>query len=218
MANVLSSTDQGWTAADLVARFGPIPLRRVLLDPEPGTATEDDLLDAVERKGRLCELVDGTLVEKAMGWYEAYLAVALARLLGDCVDANRLGIVIGADGLTRLAPGLVRIPDVAFFSWDRLPKGDLTEVHIAPQAPDLAVEILSVGNTAEEITQKIHEYFHAGVKLVWIVEPELRTVRVYRTHDSTLLDRDETLDGGNVLSGLRISLAEFFTPPERPAR
>src|SRR4051812_22962571 len=96
----------GWTAADLFDRFGPIPLRRVRFDPEPGSATEEDVLEVHRREKRLCELVDGVLVEKTAGVQESYLALLIARRIGIYLDGTGLGIVLGADGMARLAPGL----------------------------------------------------------------------------------------------------------------
>ena len=73
------------------------------------------------RENRLCELVDGTLVEKAMGFEESRLAAELIHLVKSYLDRNDLGICVGADGMMRIAPGLVRIPDVSFVAWTRLP-------------------------------------------------------------------------------------------------
>src|SRR5687768_8635138 len=101
-----------WTVADLLVRFGPIPHRRIRQDPAPGEATEQDVLDIHEREKRLYELIDGVLVEKTMGVQESFLAVFLARLLGNFVEPKKLGFVLGTDGMTRLFPGRVRIPDV----------------------------------------------------------------------------------------------------------
>lgn len=110
-----------WTAADILKRFGPIPLSRIRMDPSPGTATEADVLEILDREGRLCELVDGVLIEKTVGFDESFWAVRIARILATFVDDHGLGIVTGADGTIKLAPGLIRIPDVAYFSWARLP-------------------------------------------------------------------------------------------------
>ncbi len=109
------------TLADLRRRLGGISLERIWFHPAPGTATEKDVIEAEVRENRLCELVDGTLVEKAMGFEESRLAVRLAYLVQSYLDKNDLGICVGADGMMRIAPGLVRIPDVSFISWDRLP-------------------------------------------------------------------------------------------------
>ena len=110
------------TLADLLERFGPILAARIRYDPPPGTATEQDVITLEGRENRLFELIDGILVEKVVGFYESFLAMRLARFLMLFVEQHDLGIVAGADGMLRLAPGLVRIPDVSFVSWTRLPE------------------------------------------------------------------------------------------------
>src|SRR5947207_728351 len=122
MTTLPASPPKVRTLADLLEELGGIPPSRVLARPAPGTATEDDLL-ALDKQHGLCELVDGVLVEKAMGYRESLLAVALAALLREFVNARNLGLVTGESGMMRLFPGLVRIPDVAFASWDRFPNG-----------------------------------------------------------------------------------------------
>lgn len=118
MSDALASQAAGsWTAADLVRRFGAIPLCRVRHDPAPGTAVEEDVVTIHDREDRLYELIDRTLVEKTVGTYESYLAMMLGRILGNFIIDHNLGVVLGADGMLRLAPGLVRIPDVSFISW-----------------------------------------------------------------------------------------------------
>jgi Uma2 family endonuclease len=109
------------TLADLRRRLGGIPLERIWFHPAPGTATEKDVIAVEARENRLCELVDGTLVEKAMGFEESRLAIELSYRVKAYLDQNDLGICVGADGMMRIAPGLVRIPDLSFISWDRLP-------------------------------------------------------------------------------------------------
>ena len=208
-APVPLSTD--WTTADLVDRFGPMPLWRIRFDPPPGTATEDDAVAIWEREKRLCELVDGTLVEKTVGARESYLAIVIASLLAPFAREHRLGIVLGADGMARLAPGLVRIPDVSFVSWDRLPGRTVPRTAFLEGGPDLAVEVLSPGNTAKEMERKLDDYFQAGVRLVWYVDPEARTVEVFTARDcSTVLGAAATLDGGAVLPGFTVPVARLF--------
>src|SRR3954464_9941004 len=116
MAALTSSATTDWTVADLLDRFGPIPIRRIRQVPAPGTATERDAVEIRDRERRLFELVDGVLVEKAMGVQESYLAVLIAGLLAEFAARGDLGMVLGADGMARLAPGLVRIPDVSFIA------------------------------------------------------------------------------------------------------
>ena len=115
------ATNGGVTIADLLTRLGNVPANRVRLYPTPGTATEKDLIRVLDHEDRPCELVEGTLVEKPMGYDESEIAVTIIILMGSFVRRHKLGIVTGEAGTIRLMRGLVRIPDVAFVSWDRLP-------------------------------------------------------------------------------------------------
>lgn len=103
-----------WNVGDIFRRFGPIPIGRIRLDPPPGSATEDDIVAIRDREKRLYELVDGILVEKAMEWNESRLVADVLTSLNNFVKPRRLGIVVGADGMYRLNPGLVRVPDVSY--------------------------------------------------------------------------------------------------------
>lgn len=212
MTSVSTSTAAIDTLADLLEQLGDIAPERVRFRPAPGTATEEDVLairNSPER--RLCELVDGVLVEKAMGLRESFLAVALAAILLNFVRPRRLGIVTGADGMMRLFPGLVRIPDVAFLSWNRFPNRRVPTEPIPDIAPDLAVEVLSIGNTAREMARKRQDYFAAGVQVVWQVDPRTRIVEVFTAPDqSTVLYEAQTLEGGTVLPGFTLPLQELF--------
>ncbi len=158
------------TLDQLVERLGSVPLERIRLRPAPGTATEADLLAEDAAGRRLCELVDGVLVEKPAGFLESRLAHILGYLIESYLEQNRIGIVSGADGPIRLIVGLVRMPDVAFFSRGRLPGGQIPRDAIANVIPDLAVEVISRKNTAAEMRRKVREYFEAGVRLVWLVD------------------------------------------------
>jgi Uma2 family endonuclease len=214
-SRVGSPTAAGATISDLLKRLGNIPARRVRLHPAPGTATEKDVIKVLDRENRPCELVEGTLVEKSMGFGESEIAATIIILVGTFVRRHRLGIVTGPDGTIRLFPGLVRIPDVSFTSWARLPGRKRPRVPIPHLAPDLAVEVLSKHNTKAEMTRKLAEYFDAGVRLVWIVSPKSRTVRQYAAPDqSVLLTIDQSLDGGIVLPGFVLPLSELFATDE----
>jgi Uma2 family endonuclease len=109
------------TLADLQKRLGGVPLDRIRFRPALGTATLQDVLDILDHEDRICELIEGVLVEKPMGINESSLAVFLAGLLNAFVIPRNLGFVTGPDGTLELVADLVRIPDVAFISWDRLP-------------------------------------------------------------------------------------------------
>ncbi len=202
--------------ADLVERLGGIPLRRIRIQPPIGTATEADLLAVSRRTGRLYELVEGTLVEKAMGYTESFLAGTLLMLLRQFVDPRNLGLVTGPDGMMRLFPGLIRISDVAFASWDRIPNRKFPREPIPDVVPDLAIEVLSEGNTKTEMAKKCRDYFSAGVRLVWLIDPSTQTVAVHRgLNDVSIIDDSQALDGGDVLPGLLIPLGPLFADLNR---
>ena len=211
------------TFVDLHEDLGGIPLHRILIRPDLGGATEADVIELHDREGRLCELIDGVLVEKTLGIRESLLAIALAAVLRNFVAPRRLGIVTGADGAIRLNPGQVRIPDVSFFSGGRLPGGVVPKEPIPDLAPDLAIEVLSDSNTKAEMLRKRRDYFDAGVLLVWEVDPATRTVQIFEAPEqSTTLAIDDTLDGGAVLPGFVLPLRQLFEDldyrdPARPA-
>ena len=203
------------TLSEVLTELGGVPIDRVRLEPPPSRATIDDLVQA-NRNGGQYELVDGTLVEKAMGWRESLIALALGSILRDFAAANNLGVVTGADGFVQLLGSLVRGPDVAFVSWGRLPGGQIPDDAVPRIVPDLAVEVISLGNTLSEMSRKRREYFHAGVRLVWMVDPRERTVAVYTSiNDYEILDEDQVLSGHDVLPELEIPLANVFAELDR---
>ncbi len=181
---------------DLQAHLGGIPQERIRLVPPPGEATEEDALRVKDRENRSCELIDGVLVEKDVASFESHLAIIVAHFIQIYLEEHDLGIVLGADGMLRLFPGQVRIPDVSFISWQRLPGDELPSEAIWSVAPELAVEVLSAGNTEEEMERKLQDYFQAGSKLVWYIDARARAVRVYTSpRKSVLLNENDTLDG-----------------------
>jgi Uma2 family endonuclease len=211
MSTLLVSSPEIPTVAALLERLGGISPERVRYYPLPGTATAADVVEIEARENRLCELVEGVLVEKPMGFQESLLAGAILAVLRAFVMPRKLGVVSGADGMMQLFSGLVRIPDVAFISRQRLPDGHVPREPIPRLIPDLAVEVLSPSNTAAEMDRKCREYFQAGVRLVWLVDLHARTVTVLTAADrSFTLTADATLDGGDVLSGFTLSLPELF--------
>ena len=197
---------------DLVDRLGGIALSRILAEPAPGIATEADLMEATRRYGGLYELVDGVLVEKVMAYRESLFALFLARILLEFVEPRNLGLVSGADGTMKLFGGLVRIPDVAFASWDRIPGRAIPKEPVPSLTPDLVIEVLSESNTPAEMERKRGEYFDSGVRLIWEADLELRVVTVFtRAGNVTILDATRTLDGGDVLPGFTLPLDVLFS-------
>jgi Uma2 family endonuclease len=169
------------------------------------------VLEAEEKYGKLCELVDATLVEKTVGLKESLIAGYLVRKLGNYVEDHTLGEVAGADGTIKLLPGMVRIPDVAYFARNKIPTEAVLDDAIPELYPDLAVEVLSPNNTKREMQRKLKDYFFAGVRLVWYVDPETRTVEVYTAPDQvTRLTEADTLTGDPVLPGFTLPVAAVF--------
>src|SRR3982750_4237210 len=202
-------------AAEWLRALGGVPLERIIFDPWPGTATEADLLRFVERDKRLCELIDGTLVEKPVGYWETLIAQNLATDLGIYVREKGLGALAGADSTMRMAStGRIRLPDLCFVSRERLPR---TREPVPTLAPDLAVEVLSEGNTAEEMLQKLREYFASGTRLAWIIDPATRTVAIYHGPEgpTRVLDERASLDGEQVIPGFTLPVTSLFlnVPP-----
>jgi Uma2 family endonuclease len=209
------ATSNGVTIGDLLKRLGNVPASRVRLYPTPGTATEKDVIRVLDHENRPCELVEGTLVEKPVGYDESEITATIIIIVGSFVRRHKLGLVTGPDGTIRLFPGMVRIPDVAFTSWDRFPGRKRPKVPIPDLVPDLVVEVLSKSNTKQEMDRKLREYFKAGVRLVWMVNPKRRTVRVHTAFDqSVLLDEDQSLDGGTVLPGFVLHVRDLFVKDE----
>jgi Uma2 family endonuclease len=179
--------------------------------------TPEDLLTLPD--GDHYELVDGNLVERHMGAVSSWTGGILYHFLQVHCQANNLGWVWPADNGYRCfpdAPGKVRRPDVSFIRRGRLPDEQLPTGYVRI-APDLAVEVLSPNDLAYEVDGKVLEYLRAGVRLVWVVNPESRTVRIHRADGSTgwLLEHAE-LSGEAVVPGFRCAVRELFPPATRP--
>ncbi|HEX5102815.1 MAG TPA: Uma2 family endonuclease, partial [Pirellulaceae bacterium] len=155
----------------MLESLGGVDPARIRIEPPMGTATVEDVIEIEERENRLFELVDGILVEKVMGYTASRIASRLIAALEAYVDANDLGAVTGEGGMFRMPENLVRIPDVAFAGWDQFPNHELPAEGAPEIVPDLAVEVLSKGNTKAEMARKLREYFAVGVTTVWFVDP-----------------------------------------------
>jgi Uma2 family endonuclease len=212
-----TAVPQELTLADILRQLGGISPKRIRFRPAPGTATEEDVVKIRDRERRLFELVDGVLVEKVMGYWESVLAIELAGLLRDFVKPRKLGTLAGEAGMLRLSPGLVRIPDLSFISRARLAHHRRALAPILPLAPDLAIEVVSEGNTRREMARKVSEYFASGCRLVWLVDPRTRTVAVYTsTAKPIMLTEKQVLTGGDVLPGFRLPLRKLFGLRDEP--
>lgn len=146
----------------------------------PATAlTLEQFLSIADRKP-YCELVDGKAVPKSMSpkYFHSALQVAILEVLKTW--AGKRGRVLPEFGvvLKRNGRDWVPIPDVAFISYDRLPR-EWKRNEACPVPPDLVVEIVSPDQTLKTLERKAGDYLAAGVDRVWVVEPEGRTVAVF---------------------------------------
>jgi Uma2 family endonuclease len=174
--------------------------------------TADELL-RMPYDGFRYELVKGELLRMSpTGDEHGRVTMALAGPLHQHIKANGLGTVYAAETGFKLEsdPDTVRAPDIAFVSKKRIEEtGSIRGYRVG--APDLAVEVMSPGDSKREVGEKTTEYFGGGARLVWVVNPKSRTVSVYRSpSDFMLLTENDTLDGGDVVPGFRIAVAEVF--------
>jgi Uma2 family endonuclease len=180
--------------------------------------TPEDLLTMQD--GNHYELVDGNLVEKEIGTESAWVAGMLGRLLGNYAAEKQLGWVLPSEASYQCFPEdprRVRRPDVSFIRAGRLPGERLPKGHTSI-APDLAVEVVSPNDLYWEVRQKVGEYLRAGVRLVWVIDPDSRYVEVSRAGGSfALLQGEEVIDGEEVLPGFRCRVVDILPPNRDPA-
>ncbi len=179
--------------------------------------TPEDLLAMPD--GKNYELVDGQLVERGMGAESSLVGGKLFSRLDRFCEDRDLGIVWPADNGYECfphAPGLVRRPDVSFVRRGRLP-GDVSPDGWVKIPPDLAVEVVSPNDSAEQLEEKLEDYQKAGVPLLWVIYPKARKARVFRLAGPPAeLEEDDVLSGEDVIPGFRCPLGEIL-PRRTPA-
>lgn len=159
------------------------------------------------------ELIAGELRKMSpAGWRHGDVAGDLHTLLGQYVREHNLGRVRGADPgfiLTR-DPDTVRAPDIAFIRREHLPATP-PEDAFWPGAPDLAIEVVSPGDTVREVDEKVQDWLAAGAAMVWVVNPKWRSVTVYRSAaDIKVFTQNDELEGGEVVPGFRCRVGDIF--------
>ena len=174
--------------------------------------TADDLL-RLYGEGVRGELIRGVLCETvAAGREHGKIVVNLAAELRAFVRPRRLGSLTASDSGVRLErePDTVREPDIEFTSAERLPL-DARVRGYSDVVPDLVVEVVSPSDSPRGVYDKTHMWLNHGVILVWVVDPDARTIEVYQTGAATLtLTEDDSLEGGPVLPGFSLRVAEVF--------
>ncbi len=179
--------------------------------------TPDDLLKMPD--GDRFELVDGQLVETTMSAKGSRTAARISAALVSFVDASQLGTVQDSETTYRCYsddPDRVRKPDVSFISRARW-RDEYDEGHV-PIPPDLAVKVTSPNDVHYDVQAKVEEYLAAGVRLVWLINPEAQIVQVYRTDRTvTHLRGAGELTGEDVVPGFRCQIADLFKPAPQGA-
>ena len=188
----------------------------ITLDPHTiGHAiTAEDLFRMNDGPQRF-ELVSGELREMSpAGFQHGVIINRLSSLLTEVVNRNALGVVLGAETgfILSRSPDTVRGPDVSFVTRERIERIGIPTTYF-PEAPDLAVEVVSPGDTVTEVEAKAEDWLNGGTRLLWVVSPRSRTVTVYQSlQNIVVLTENDTLDGGAVVPGFSCRVADLFQP------
>lgn len=163
---------------------------------------------------KLLELVDGALVTMPKpGGRHGEITMEIGRLLANYVREHRLGRVTAAEtgfflGQTDAGRDIVRGLDVAFIDAARAPQPLASG--IVRIAPNLAVEVISPGNSVDDIDDKVQELLNAGTPLIWLILPEARRIIVWTNEGAIRLNEQDTLTGGDVLPGFSVRVSDLF--------
>ena len=179
---------------------------------DAGLLTADDLL-RLHSSGVRGELIQGVLCETmSSGVEHGQVVMELGRHLGNFVVPQRLGRLIGSDSgvLLQREPDTVREPDIAFISAAQLPL-DKRESGYLEAVPELVVEIVSPSDNPDDVLQKARMWLSYGVRLVWVIHPDTRSVDVHRTGTPVVaIEEDGYLDGADVLPGFVCPVKSIF--------
>ncbi|MCI0684258.1 MAG: Uma2 family endonuclease [Gemmataceae bacterium] len=167
----------------------------------------------------LYEVIDGVRTVKSMGFLASIIATRLARHLGIYAEDHDIGLVI-LESIYTFSDAATRRPDISLVSFEQLAK--ITNLRSDPAEPELtprlAVEVISPTNTAVAVERKLLKYFAAGVEAVWVVHPLSQRIYAYDSPTACkILEMAGTLDGGKLLPGFSMPVAEVFNIPTLPA-
>ena len=174
--------------------------------------TADDLAKQPDN-GTRYELVKGVLQKTPPAGFEHGIRAAeIGSKLNVYVKTHKLGYVCGAETGFKIAqnPDTVRAPDAAFVSQASIERQGIVRGYWEG-APDLAVEVISPGNTYAEVAEKVEEWLTAGCRMVWVINPRRETIEVYRPNaDFTILRGTDTLEGDDVVEGFQCQVQDIF--------
>jgi Uma2 family endonuclease len=182
--------------------------------------TADDLLTMPD--GDRYELVGGELRELHMSQESSWIAGEIFGRLRAFVKEHELGWVFPEGTAYQCFPWdpqMVRKPDTSFIARDRLPEGPTGQGHTRI-APDLVAEVVSPNDKAYEVDAKVADYREAGVRTIWVVNPDQRTVKIHRLDDPSAfqhLSAGDMLTGEGVLAGFSCRVGDLFPPARQPA-
>lgn len=177
--------------------------------------TDEEFMNLPDDENRY-ELVDGELiVMSGAGGRHGYYVSLIHSFLSVYVRTKKIGFTFDSDTSFKMASGNRRSPDCSFFSKERLKSlGGIPKGYIEG-SPDLVVEILSPGNTIEEMHKKVVDYFQNGSRLVWMIHPDEEYVLVYHQIQPDQLKRPgDCLEGEDVIPGFSLDLSDFFAEPD----
>jgi Uma2 family endonuclease len=171
-----------------------------------------------ENESRHLDLVAG----RVLSWPPPYkkhgvVCARIGGLLSEFVEHSAIGYTVAGNAGLILSrePDTVVGPDIAIYPLTRTRDHGLTGWSI--DLPILAVEVLSANDDVSQMPLKIDEYLRAGVKMVWLADPELKTISVYRgKHNLVVLKLADDLVGGEELPGFSCKVADIFRLPGDP--
>lgn len=186
-----------------------------IVESKPALVTADELhriSSQLSMQGKTCELIEGELrIMAPPGSEHGYLAMELGGLIREHARKHGLGVCFAAETgfLIQRDPDTVRAPDVSFITQERFKAVGIPQKYF-PEAPALAVEVVSPSDRADDVQEKAKSWIEAGCQSVWLVWPGNQTVTVYHSLEKIrVLTNDETLEDPT-LPGFRLSLAELF--------
>ena len=181
---------------------------------EEKTFTEKDLMK-LSCKGRY-ELIEGVVYKMSPGGQKhGFVASRIGYLISSYVYKNKLGFTTGAETGYKLSsnPDTVRAPDLAFESNANIKEKGIIDGYSSVM-PDLVIEVNSPSDSYVKVIKKVNEWFHAGVKQVWVIDPDDSSVAVYYSPEKyKIYNREDLLNGEEVLPGFKCKVEDIFTYP-----